>query len=72
MGSKKGRYFEAQVTTGGDTIAAAFFLVLEDIKPGLEIDIGSNEVDTFERYRPQMEAILRSIRFDESASGVLE
>ena len=72
LGSKKGRYFEAQVTTGGDTIAAAFFLVLENIKPGLEIDIGSNEVDTFERYRPQMEAILRSIRFDESASGVLE
>ena len=64
LGSKKGRYFEAQVTTGGDTIAAAFFLVLEDIKPGLEIDIGSNEVDTFERYRPQMEAMIQSIVFE--------
>ena len=69
LGSKKGRYFEAQVTTGGDTIAAAFFLVLEDIKPGLEIDIGSNEVDTFERYRPQMEAMIQSIRFDDSAGA---
>ena len=64
LGSKKGRYFEAQVTTGGDTIAAAFFLVLENIKPGLEIDIGSNEVDTFERYRPQMEAMIQSIVFE--------
>jgi len=70
LGSKKGRYFEAQVTTGGDTIAAAFFLVLENIKPGLEIDIGSNEVDTFERYRPQMEAMIQSIRFDDSAGAV--
>ena len=70
LGSKKGRYFEAQVTTGGDTIAAAFFLVLEDIKPGLEIDIGSNEVDTFEHYRPQMEAMIQSIRFDDSAGAV--
>ena len=72
LGSKKGRYFEAQVTTGGDTIAAAFFLVLENIKPGLEIDIGSNEVDTFERYRPQMEAMIQSIKFDESAAGAQE
>ena len=68
LGSKKGRYFEAQVTTGGDTIAAAFFLVLENIKPGLEIDIGSNEVDTFEHYRPQMEAMIQSIRFDDRRS----
>ena len=70
LGSKKGRYFEAQVTTGGDTIAAAFFLVLEDIKPGLEIDIGSNEVDTFERYRPQMEAMIQSIVFENDGFDV--
>ena len=43
--------------------------MLEDIKPGLEIDIGSNEVDTFERYRPQMEAMIQSIRFDDSAGA---
>ena len=70
LGSKKGRYFEAQVTTGGDTIAAAFFLVLENIKPGLEIDIGSNEVDTFERYRPQMEAMIQSIVFENDGFDV--
>ena len=69
LGSKKGRYFEARVTTEGDTIAVAFFHALEGLNPGLEIEIGSNDPKTFERYRPQMKAILRSITFDEDAAG---
>ena len=68
-GSKKGRYFEALVITPEGRFVMAFFQVLDDLKPGLKITMGSNDPKTFERYRPQMKAILRSITFDEDAAG---
>ena len=68
-GSKKGRYFEALVITPEGRFVMAFFQVLDDLKPGLKITMGSNDPKTFEHYRPQMKAILRSITFDEDAAG---
>ena len=68
-GSKKGRYFEALVITPNGSAVTAFFLMPDGLKSGLKITMGSNDPKTFERYRPQMKAILRSITFDEDAAG---
>ena len=70
MDSKKARYFEARITMHGETAVMMFFHILEDLKPGLEISITARNIDTFERYRPQMEAMIQSIRFDDSAGAV--
>ena len=72
MDSKKARYFEARITMHGETAVMMFFHILEDLKPGLEISITARNIDTFERYRPQMEAMIQSIKFDESAAGAQE
>ena len=69
MDSKKARYFEARITMHGETAVMMFFHILEDLKPGLEISITARNIDTFERYRPQMEAMIQSIRFDDSAGA---
>ena len=62
--SKKARYFEARITMHGETAVMMFFHILEDLKPGLEISITARNIDTFERYRPQMEAMIQSIVFE--------
>ena len=67
--SKEARYFEARITMHGETAVMMFFHILEDLKPGLEISITARNIDTFERYRPQMEAMIQSIRFDDSAAA---
>ena len=67
--SKEARYFEARITMHGETAVMMFFHILEDFKPGLEISITARNIDTFERYRPQMEAMIQSIRFDDSAAA---
>ena len=64
MDSKKARYFEARITMHGETAVMMFFHILEDLKPGLEISITARNIDTFERYRPQMEAMIQSIVFE--------
>ena len=69
MDSKKARYFEARITMHGETAVMMFFHILEDLKPGLEISITARNIDTFEHYRPQMEAMIQSIRFDDSAGA---
>ena len=72
VGGRKGRYFESRVIINGQIVPDALFHIPDGDKTVLQIEIGSNEVDTFERYRPQMEAMIQSIKFDESAAGAQE
>ena len=67
---REGRYFEAQTTVNAETIPTAFFHIADGDKTVLQIEIIAEAVDTFERYRPQMEAMIQSIRFDDSAGAV--
>ena len=60
---REGRYFEAQTTVNAETIPTAFFHIADGDKTVLQIEIIAEAVDTFERYRPQMEAMIQSIRF---------
>ena len=67
---REGRYFEAQTTVNAETIPTAFFHIADGDKTVLQIEIISEAVDIFNRYRPQMEAMIQSIRFDDSAGAV--
>ena len=69
---RKGRYFESRVIINGQIVPDALFHIPDGDKTVLQIEIGSNEVKTFERYRSQMEAMIQSIKFDESAAGAQE
>ena len=64
VGGRKGRYFESRVIINGQIVPDALFHIPDGDKTVLQIEIGSNEVDTFERYRPQMEAMIQSIVFE--------
>ena len=64
VGGRKGRYFESRVIINGQIVLDALFHIPDGDKTVLQIEIGSNEVDTFERYRPQMEAMIQSIVFE--------
>ena len=70
VGGRKGRYFESRVIINGQIVPDALFHIPDGDKTVLQIEIGSNEVDTFERYRSQMETMIQSIRFDDSAGAV--
>ena len=72
VGGRKGRYFETRIIALGRIVVEALFHIPDGDKTVLQIEIGSNEVKTFERYRPQMEAMIQSIKFDESAAGAQE
>ena len=72
VGGRKGRYFETRIIALGRIVAEALFHIPDGDKTVLQIEIGSNEVKTFERCRSQMEAMIQSIRFDESAAGLEE
>ena len=67
---REGRYFEAQTTVNAETIPTAFFHIADGDKTVLQIEIIAEAVDIFNRYRPQMEAMIQSIRFDDSAGAV--
>jgi len=69
---REGRYFEAQTTVNAETIPTAFFHIADGDKTVLQIEIIAEAVDIFNRYRPQMEAMIQSIKFDESAAGAQE
>ena len=69
---REGRYFEAQTTVNAETIPTAFFHIPDGDKTVLQIEIIAEAVDIFNRYRPQMEAMIQSIRFDDSAAGAQE
>ena len=64
VGGRKGRYFETRIIALGRIVVEALFHIPDGDKTVLQIEIGSNEVDTFERYRPQMEAMIQSIVFE--------
>jgi len=64
---RQGRYFEARVIIGGQIVPDAIFHIPDGDKTVLQIEIGSEKVKTFNRCRPQLEAMIQSIRFDESA-----
>jgi len=66
---REGRYFEAQTTVNAETIPTAFFHIADGDKTVLQIEIIAEAVDIFNRYRPQMEAMIQSIRFDDSAGA---
>ena len=72
VGGRKGRYFETRIIALGRIVVEALFHIPDGDKTVLQIEIGSNEVKTFERYRSQMEAMIQSIKFDESAAGAQE
>ena len=61
---RKGRYFESRVIINGQIVPDALFHIPDGDKTVLQIEIGSNQVKTFERYRPQMEAMIQSIVFE--------
>ena len=67
---RKGRYFESRVIINGQIVPDALFHIPDGDKTVLQIEIGSNEVDTFERYRPQMEAMIQSIVFENDGFDV--
>ena len=69
---REGRYFEAQTTVNAETIPTAFFHIADGDKTVLQIEIIAEAVDIFNRYRPQMEAMIQSIKFDDSAAGAQE
>ena len=64
---RQGRYFEARVIIDGKIIPDATFHIPDGDKTVLQISAGSNQLKTFKRCRPQLEAMIQSIRFDESA-----
>ena len=64
---RQGRYFEARVIIDGKIIPDATFHIQDGDKTVLQISAGSNQLKTFKRCRPQLEAMIQSIRFDESA-----
>ena len=66
---RQGRYLEARVIIGGHIVPDALFHIPDGDKTVLQIEIGSEKVKTFNRCRPQLEAMIQSIRFDESAAG---
>ena len=70
VGGRKGRYFESRVIINGQIVPDALFHIPDGDKTVLQIEIGSNEVDTFERYRPQMEAMIQSIVFENDGFDV--
>ena len=61
---REGRYFEAQTTVNAETIPTAFFHIADGDKTVLQIEIIAEAVDIFNRYRPQMEAMIQSIVFE--------
>ena len=61
---REGRYFEAQTTVNAETIPTAFFHIPDGDKTVLQIEIIAEAVDIFNRYRPQMEAMIQSIVFE--------
>ena len=67
---REGRYFEAQTTVNAETIPTAFFHIADGDKTVLQIEIIAEAVDTFERYRPQMEAMIQSIVFENDGFDV--
>ena len=64
---RQGRYLEARVIIDGKIIPDATFHIQDGDKTVLQISAGSNQLKTFKRCRPQLEAMIQSIRFDESA-----
>ncbi|MFC2289869.1 MAG: hypothetical protein ACFNKF_09615, partial [Treponema lecithinolyticum] len=64
VGGRKGRYFETRIIALGRIVVEALFHIPDGDKTVLQIEIGSNQVKTFERYRPQMEAMIQSIVFE--------
>jgi len=64
---RQGRYFEARVIIGGHIVPDAFFHIPDGDKTVLEITAIAETVGIFKRCRPQLEAMIQSIRFDESA-----
>ena len=66
---RQGRYFEARVIIDGKIIPDATFHIQDGDKTVLQISAGSNQLKTFKRCRPQLEAMIQSIRFDEDAAG---
>ena len=66
---RQGRYLEARVIIGGQIVPDAIFHIPDGDKTVLQIEIGSEKVKTFNRCRPQLEAMIQSIRFDESAGA---
>ena len=66
---RQGRYFEARTIIGAKIVPDALFHIPDGDKTVLQIEIGSEKVKTFKRCRPQLEAMIQSIRFDESAAG---
>ena len=66
---RQGRYFEARVIIGGQIVPDAIFHIPDGDKTVLQIEIGSEKVKTFKRCRPQLEAMIQSIRFNESTAA---
>ena len=64
---RQGRYFEARTIIGAKIVPNAFFHIPDGDKTVLEITAIAETVGIFKRYRPQLEAMIQSIRFDESA-----
>ena len=67
---REGRYFEAQTTVNAETIPTAFFHIADGDKTVLQIEIIAEAVDIFNRYRPQMEAMIQSIVFENDGFDV--
>ena len=66
---RQGRYFEARTIIGAKIVPNAFFHIPDGDKTVLEITAIAETVGIFKRCRPQLEAMIQSIRFDESAAG---
>ena len=64
---RQGRYFEARTIIGAKIVPNAFFHIPDGDKTVLEITAIAETVGIFKRCRPQLEAMIQSIRFDESA-----
>ena len=67
---REGRYFEVQTTVNAETIPTAFFHIADGDKTVLQIEIIAEAVDIFNRYRPQMEAMIQSIVFENDGFDV--
>ena len=66
---RQGRYLEARVIIGGQIVPDAIFHIQDGDKTVLEITAIAETVGIFKRCRPQLEAMIQSIRFDESAGA---
>ena len=66
---RQGRYFEARTIIGAKIVPNAFFHIPDGDKTVLEITAIAETVGIFKRCRPQLEAMIQSIRFDEDAAG---